>query len=94
LGQHAREPVRVVDDGFEDRLRPRFVRRYAELGADATAAVARFADDVRVGRFPSSDETYHMTDQLDDAMDQYSVDVTEAEPASGPAPRVMVTPPG
>ncbi len=81
-GRHCDGQVLVYHDllGFEDRLRPRFVRRYAELGADATAAVSRFADDVRLGRFPSSDETYHMTDQLDDAMDQamdqYSVDVT------------------
>ena len=81
-GRHCDGQVLVYHDllGFEDRMRPRFVRRYAELGADATAAVSRFADDVRLGRFPSSDETYHMTDQLDDAMDQamdqYSVDVT------------------
>ncbi|MGZ8764514.1 MAG: hypothetical protein ACXW2C_02330, partial [Acidimicrobiia bacterium] len=38
---------------------------------DATAAVARFADDVRKGRFPSSDETYHMTDQMTEALDLY-----------------------
>ena len=75
-GRHCDGQVLVYHDllGFEDRLHPRFVRRYAELGADATAAVARFADDVRRGTFPSSDETYHMTDQLDDAMDEYATD--------------------
>ena len=78
-GRHCDGQVLVYHDllGFEDRIRPRFVRRYAELGADATAAVARFVEDVRVGTFPSSDETYHMTDQLDDAMDLYAVDVTD-----------------
>jgi 3-methyl-2-oxobutanoate hydroxymethyltransferase len=37
----------------------KFVRRYAELKGDATAAVARFAEDVRSGRYPSETETYH-----------------------------------
>ena len=100
-GRHCDGQVLVYHDllGFEDRLRPRFVRRYAELGADATAAVARFAEDVRDGRFPSSDETYHMTDQLDDAMDQamdqYSVDVTgDGADVVPTGPGLMVTPPG
>ena len=38
---------------------PKFVRRYADLRADATAAVAQFADDVRSGQYPSEAETYH-----------------------------------
>ena len=37
----------------------KFVRRYADLKGDATAAVARFAEDVRSGRYPSETETYH-----------------------------------
>ena len=100
-GRHCDGQVLVYHDllGFEDRLRPRFVRRYAELGADATAAVARFADDVRLGRFPSSDETYHMTDQLDaamdKAMDQYSVDVTgDGADVVPSGPETSVAPPG
>ena len=44
--------------GLEDRLSPRFVRRYAELGRDARRALSAFADDVRQGRFPSSEESY------------------------------------
>src|SRR3989440_6698989 len=39
--------------GLEDRVLPRFVRRYASLKADAVAAVEAFAADVRSGRFPS-----------------------------------------
>jgi len=42
---------------------PRFVRRYADLRADATAAVAQFADDVRSGRYPSEAETYHFAER-------------------------------
>ena len=37
----------------------KFVRRYANLADDATAAVARFAADVRSGSFPSDAEVYH-----------------------------------
>ena len=44
--------------GLEDRLSPRFVRRYAELGATATDALERFVADVRSGDFPSADESY------------------------------------
>jgi len=38
---------------------PKFVRRYAELADDATAAVAAYAADVRSGAFPSDAEVYH-----------------------------------
>jgi 3-methyl-2-oxobutanoate hydroxymethyltransferase len=44
--------------GLNGGHQPKFVRRYAELGADATAAVARFADDVRTGRYPGEEESY------------------------------------
>ena len=44
--------------GLEERIAPRFVRRYAELGLATREALARYADDVRSGRFPSQDESY------------------------------------
>jgi 3-methyl-2-oxobutanoate hydroxymethyltransferase len=52
--------VLVLHDllGLEDRVLPRFVRRYASLRADGTAAVAAFAADVRAGAFPGAEETY------------------------------------
>jgi 3-methyl-2-oxobutanoate hydroxymethyltransferase len=50
--------------GLEDRVLPKFVRRYASLKADAVAALARYADDVRAGRFPSDDESYHLSEEV------------------------------
>ena len=50
--------------GLEDRVLPKFVRRYASLKADAVDAMAAFADDVRAGRFPGDDETYHLRDDV------------------------------
>lgn len=44
--------------GLEDRLSPKFVRRYADLGTQACEAVARYAEDVREGRFPSAEESF------------------------------------
>ncbi len=54
--------VLVLHDvlGLEERLHPRFVRRYADLGADGTAALRAFADDVRRGAFPTAAESYHV----------------------------------
>lgn len=37
---------------------PRFVRRYADLGRQATEAVAAFAADVRQRRFPAAENSY------------------------------------
>ena len=69
-GRHCDGQVLVYHDllGLEDRIKPKFVRRYASMKADATAAVARYADDVRAGRFPSSDETYHVADDVAEAL--------------------------
>jgi len=57
--------------GLEDRVLPKFVRRYASLKADAVAAVAAYADDVRAGRFPSDAESYHLADDVAEALGLY-----------------------
>jgi 3-methyl-2-oxobutanoate hydroxymethyltransferase len=44
--------------GLEERIAPRFVRRYAELGVLSREGIARFAADVREGRFPAPEESY------------------------------------
>ncbi len=57
--------------GLQDTLRPRFVGRYAELGADAVTALSAYADDVRSGRFPSDAESYHLGDDVAEALGLY-----------------------
>jgi 3-methyl-2-oxobutanoate hydroxymethyltransferase len=44
--------------GLEERIAPRFVRRYAELGMLSREGIERFAADVRGGRFPAAEESY------------------------------------
>jgi len=44
--------------GLEERIAPRFVRRYAELGVTSREAIAAYADDVRHGVFPAAAESY------------------------------------
>jgi 3-methyl-2-oxobutanoate hydroxymethyltransferase len=47
--------------GLEDRLTPKFVRRYATLKADAVSALTAWAADVRGHQFPSDEESYHLS---------------------------------
>ena len=47
--------------GLEDRVVPKFVRRYADLKEASVDAVAEFAKDVRSGAFPSVAESYQLT---------------------------------
>ncbi len=50
--------------GLEDRIKPKFVRRYADLRTSASEAIARFAEDVRHRRYPSAAESYHLPDSV------------------------------
>src|SRR5690242_10171809 len=74
-GRHCDGQVLVYHDvlGFSapGHRAPKFVRRYASQELEATEAIERFVADVRSGTFPSSDETYHMTDQMADALGLY-----------------------
>ena len=58
--------VLVLHDvlGLEDRVLPKFVRRYASLKADGVAALVAFAADVRSGAFPAEAETYHLAPEV------------------------------
>ncbi|HUP43923.1 MAG TPA: 3-methyl-2-oxobutanoate hydroxymethyltransferase [Thermoanaerobaculia bacterium] len=46
--------------GMYDVMKPKFVRRYAELGEEMQKALTAFLDDVRAGRFPDeTTESFH-----------------------------------
>ena len=57
--------------GIEDRIAPKFVRRYGEIQAASIEAMGRFAEDVRSGAFPADDESYHLNDEVADALGLY-----------------------
>ena len=72
-GPHCDGQVLVFHDllGLEDRMAPKFVRRYASLKADAVAAMAAYADDVRSGAFPNDAESYHLADDVAELLGLY-----------------------
>lgn len=52
--------ILVVDDmlGMFTDFRPKFVKRYAELGQEASAAIAEYAKEVRERRFPAAEHVF------------------------------------
>src|SRR3546814_4480154 len=52
--------------GIEDRITPKFVRRYADVKAASVAALAAYAADVRTGAFPAASESYHLTSRSEE----------------------------
>ena len=75
-GRHCDGQVLVFHDllGIEDRITPKFVRRYASIKADSVAAMVAYADDVRRGAFPSDDESYHLADDVAELLGLYGHD--------------------
>jgi 3-methyl-2-oxobutanoate hydroxymethyltransferase len=72
-GRHCDGQVLVFHDllGIEDRIAPKFVRRYASLRDESVAAIEAFAADVRSGRFPDDSESYHLKDEVAEALSLY-----------------------
>jgi 3-methyl-2-oxobutanoate hydroxymethyltransferase len=52
--------ILVIDDvlGLFTDFRPKFVKRYAEFGRDADAAISAYAADVRERRFPGAEHVF------------------------------------
>ena len=65
-GRHVDGQVLVIHDllGIGEGELPKFVRTYADVENVASQAVARYVTDVREGNFPTSEETYHMADDV------------------------------
>ena len=53
--------------GLYEARAPRFVKRYAALADEIRAALERYAEDVRTGRFPEEQHGYAMPDEELDA---------------------------
>jgi 3-methyl-2-oxobutanoate hydroxymethyltransferase len=61
--------------GIEDRMAPKFVRRYADLGDAAVEGLRGFADDVRARRFPTDTESYHLSAEVAESLSLYGTPV-------------------
>ena len=48
--------------GMDESFKPRFVRRYATLGATIKEAIAHYVSDVRAGAFPSDAESFSIAE--------------------------------
>jgi 3-methyl-2-oxobutanoate hydroxymethyltransferase len=57
--------------GIEDRILPKFVRRYADVKSVSVEAVAAYAADVRTGAFPSEAESYHLSAEVAETLGLY-----------------------
>ena len=59
-GPHCDGQVLVLHDmlGLNEGFSPRFLRRFAELGAAVREAVRTYADDVRAGRYPAKEHSF------------------------------------
>jgi 3-methyl-2-oxobutanoate hydroxymethyltransferase len=55
--------------GYYEGNAPRFVKRYADLGAAITEALGRYAEEVRGGTFPEQQHTYAMPEEEAEAFD-------------------------
>ncbi len=60
-GPHCDGQVLVVNDllGLDDSFTPRFVKRFAELGAAARAGVAAYVEEVKARTFPDDEHSFH-----------------------------------
>jgi 3-methyl-2-oxobutanoate hydroxymethyltransferase len=54
--------VLVLHDmlGIYEDIKPRFVKRYAELSKTIVEAVSRFSQEVKTAKFPEESNTFHM----------------------------------
>ncbi len=52
--------VLVVNDmlGMNDRMTPKFVKKYAHLSQEIKNAVKRYASEVKTGAFPDADHSF------------------------------------
>ena len=59
-GTYCDGQVLVLHDllGLFEKFKPKFAKRYAELGTAAKEAISRYKEEVEAGKFPTKDESY------------------------------------
>jgi 3-methyl-2-oxobutanoate hydroxymethyltransferase len=57
--------------GIEDRIAPKFVRRYADVRTVAVEGLRAYAADVRSGAFPGPAESYHLSADVVETLGLY-----------------------
>ena len=59
-GRYCDGQVLVTQDilGMYERVRPKFVKRYKELGTEIKSAVKSFIEEVEEGKFPSKEHSF------------------------------------
>ena len=82
-GPHCDGQVLVWHDllGLTEGRTPKFVRRYADLGAEIGDALTRYVEDVRTRAFPSPEESYHVAADVVAAVQARSASGTNGGPA-------------
>ncbi len=65
-GPHCDGQVLVIQDllGMFRKMRPKFVKTYAELGDEMVAAVKSYVKEVREGQFPTAEHSFQMDGSL------------------------------
>ena len=65
-GKDSDGQVLVINDmlGMISDFVPKFVKQYAKLNVEITAAVRSYASDVKEGRFPSDEHTFDMDSEV------------------------------
>ena len=65
-GSHTHGQLLIYADlvGYYDNFTPKFVKRYADIGAELQRAFTEYCEDVKKGAFPDDDEhTYKITEE-------------------------------
>jgi 3-methyl-2-oxobutanoate hydroxymethyltransferase len=65
-GPHCDGQVLVVNDllGLDGAFKPKFVKRFAELGGSIRDAVGAYVSEVHQGAFPAEEHSFHSTVRL------------------------------
>lgn len=50
--------------GIYDRFKPKFVKQYAQIGAQAVKAIQEYNQEVKAGKFPAPEHTFNLSDEV------------------------------